>query len=48
MHLFPEDGPLLFEDGFGGLIPLFKMTYGGEQYPMPRRIDSRQNKGNSS
>ncbi len=50
-HLFPEEWAQAFEDGFGGLLPLFKMKVAEtRQYPMPKVfLDySAKNKGKYS
>jgi hypothetical protein len=50
-HLFPEEWAPAFEDGFGGLLPLFKMNVAAtKQYPMPKAyLDySAKNKGKYS
>jgi len=50
-HLFPEEWAQAFENGFGGLLPLFKMNVSEtKKYPMPKVfLDySARNKGKYS
>lgn len=50
-HLFPEEWAPAFENGFDGLLPLFKMTVAKtKSYPQPKQyLDySAQNKGKYS